>query len=159
LDVSEEFDLDDNFRWDGDESGAEYVDHSPKSNKSATLCPSCCSVAVPLLPHLNPSALPTAAPNSMTVPSSSPNDEPTTNRIISLLHCLHRLIQRVSHSSIGVFLSKRFAVADTRATNHMLPEKAAFISYNLISNLQVCMENNSFIMVLGCGTTVISLNG
>jgi hypothetical protein len=54
LDILEEFDLDDNFRWDGDKSGADYVDHSRKSNKTTALYPSCCSVAVPLLPHLNP---------------------------------------------------------------------------------------------------------
>jgi hypothetical protein len=49
-------------------------------------------------------------------------------------------------------------MADTGATNHMLPKKAAFISYKLVSNLQVCMGNNSFLPVLGHGTAVISLN-
>jgi hypothetical protein len=41
----------------------------------------------------------------------------------------------------------------------MLPKKATFISYKLVSNLQVRMGNNSFLPVLGCGTAVISLNG
>jgi hypothetical protein len=159
LDVLEQFDSDDDFRWDGDDSGADYVNHSRKSNKSVDLYPSCCSVAVPLLPSLNPFALPTATPNSMTVPSNPPTDKPMTGRIISLLRRFRQLILRVSHSSIGVFSSKCFAMADTRATNHMLPEKVAFILYKLISNLQVCMGNNSFIPVLGCGTAVISLNG
>ena len=63
-----------------------------------------------------------------------------------------------SHASIGGFLSKHFAVADTGATNHMLPEKGAFISYKSVSNLQVHMGNNSFLPVLGCGIAVISLN-
>jgi hypothetical protein len=41
----------------------------------------------------------------------------------------------------------------------MLPEKATFISYELVSNLQVRRGNNSFLPVLGRGTAVISLNG
>ncbi len=90
-----------------------------KSNKSTALYSSCFSVAVTLLLHLNPFELPTAAPNSMTVPSNSHTDDLTTNCIISFLHCLCQLIQQVSHSSIGMFLSKQFAVADTRATNHI----------------------------------------
>ncbi len=149
LDVSEDFKSDDNFRWDGDESGTDYVDH--KSNKSTALYPLCCSVAVSLLQHVNTSALPTASSTLLPLPS----DEP----VISLLRCLHQLIQRVSHSSISVLSSKCFAVAETGATNHMLPDKAAFTSYKSISNLQVQMGNNSFILVLGQGTTVISLNG
>ncbi len=62
LDVLEDFDSNDNFHWDGDESGTDYVDHSRISNKSTALYPLCCSVAVPLLPRVNPFALPTAAP-------------------------------------------------------------------------------------------------
>jgi hypothetical protein len=79
LDVLEDFDLDADFCWERDEFGADYVDHSRESNKSAALYPSCSSVTVPLLPRLNPFELPTAAPNSMTVPSSSPTDKPKTN--------------------------------------------------------------------------------
>jgi hypothetical protein len=42
----------------------------------------------------------------------------------------------------------------------MFPNKLAFISYNKsIPNLQVWIGNNSFLLVLGCGTTIISLNG
>jgi hypothetical protein len=62
---------------------------------------------------------------------------PFNDRMISLLGYLHQLIQKVSHSSIDVLLSKRFAMADTGATNYMLLDKAAFISYKSISKLQV----------------------
>jgi hypothetical protein len=158
LDVSEDFDSDDNFRWDGDESGVDYVDHSRKSNKSTALYISCCSVTVSPLPHVNPFELPKATPNSMTRPSSYPTDAPTTDGITNLLHCLCQLIQRVSHTSIRCLLSKRFAVADTGATGHMLPKKTTFISYKLVSNLQVRIDNNSFLPVLGRGTATISLN-
>ncbi len=61
LDVSEDFDPDDDFCWDGDESGADYIDHSQKSNNSTALYPLCCSVAVHPPPHhVNPFELPKA---------------------------------------------------------------------------------------------------
>jgi hypothetical protein len=152
-DVLEDFDSDEEYRWDGDECGVDYVHR--KSNKSALLYPSCCSVAVchvlRVNPSVNPSAFPMAAPLSLPLASD--------DGIISLSHCLHWLIQRVSQSLIGLSFFERLAVADTGATDHMLPDKVAFISYKAISNLQVRMGNISFIPVLGCETAVISLNG
>ena len=50
-------------------------------------------------------------------------------------------------------------VADSGATNHMLPDKSAFISYHPVSGRRVRMGNNSFAPILGHGTAVISLNG
>jgi hypothetical protein len=41
----------------------------------------------------------------------------------------------------------------------MFPDKLAFISYKLVSNLQVRMGNNSFLLVLGRGLAIILLNG
>ena len=52
-----------------------------------------------------------------------------------------------------------FAVADTGATDHMIPDKSCFISYKSVSGLSVCMGNNSFVPVLGRGTAIFSLNG
>ncbi len=49
-------------------------------------------------------------------------------------------------------------VADTGATNHMLLDRLAFISYKLVQNLHVCMGNNSYAPTLGQGTAIISLN-
>ena len=43
--------------------------------------------------------------------------------------------------------------------DHMFPDKSAFISYKRISNLRVRMGNNTFLPMLGRGTTIISLNG
>jgi hypothetical protein len=51
------------------------------------------------------------------------------------------------------------AVADSGATDHMVPNKSSFISYKTILGLNVCMGNNSYIPVLGCGTAIFSLNG
>ena len=41
----------------------------------------------------------------------------------------------------------------------MFPDKLAFISYKLVSNLRVHMGNNSYLPVLGRGLAIISLNG
>jgi hypothetical protein len=53
----------------------------------------------------------------------------------------------------------RLAVADTGATDHMIPYKSCFISYKSISGLSVRMGHNSFVPVLGRGTAVFALNG
>jgi hypothetical protein len=50
-------------------------------------------------------------------------------------------------------------VADTGATDHMLPDKSAFISYHPVSGRRVRMGNNSFAPILGHGSAIISLNG
>jgi hypothetical protein len=152
-DVLEDFDSDEEFHWDGDKCGADYVHR--KSNKSTLLYPLCCSVTVCHVPRVNPSVNPSAFPMAAPLPLPLASD----NGIISLSRHLHRLIQQVLQSLIGLSLSERSTVADTGATDHMLPDKAAFISYKAISNLQVRMGNSSFIPVLGCGMAVISLNG
>ena len=53
----------------------------------------------------------------------------------------------------------RLVVADTGATDHMVPDRSAFILYKTLWNLRVRMGNNSFAPVLGRGTAIISLNG
>ena len=50
-------------------------------------------------------------------------------------------------------------VADTGATDHMVPDPSAFISYKSVHSLQVRMGNNSFAPVLGHGMAIILLNG
>ncbi len=53
----------------------------------------------------------------------------------------------------------RLVVADNGATDHMVPDRGAFISYKSVHGLQVRMGNNLFAPVLGRGTAIISLNG
>ncbi len=50
-------------------------------------------------------------------------------------------------------------VADSGATDHMLPDKSAFISYSPVEGRRVRIGNNSFAPILGHGTAIISLNG
>jgi hypothetical protein len=59
------------------------------------------------------------------------------------------------HGSINTNL----IVADTGATNHMLPDKSAFISYRPVTGRRVQMGNNSFAPILGSGSAVIVING
>jgi hypothetical protein len=49
-------------------------------------------------------------------------------------------------------------VADTGATDHMLLDKAAFISYYPVKGCRVQMGNNSFAPIIGQDTAIISLN-
>ena len=77
----------------------------------------------------------------------------------SILTALQSLLQQLSHSSIFPDSSCRLAVADLGATNHMFPHKSAFISYKATSGLKVQMRNNSYLPVLGRGSSIISLNG
>jgi hypothetical protein len=56
-------------------------------------------------------------------------------------------------------MGRCFTVTDFGATNHMFPDKSTFISYKLVTNVQVCMGNNFFLLVLGRGLAIISLNG
>ena len=50
-------------------------------------------------------------------------------------------------------------VADTGATDHMIPDRSAFVSYHRVSNLRVRMADKGYAGVLGRGTAIISLNG
>jgi hypothetical protein len=51
-----------------------------------------------------------------------------------------------------------FTIANSGATDHMLPDKSDFILYKLVTNFQVCMGNNSYLPVLGQGLAVVSVN-
>jgi hypothetical protein len=50
-------------------------------------------------------------------------------------------------------------VTDMGATDHMLPNKTALISYYPVFGQRFRMGNNSFAPIRGCGTAIISLNG
>jgi hypothetical protein len=121
-----DFESDDKYHWEGDEYGAEYS--SVKVNTSvAPHSPSCSHitlVALASLLDLSPSPM----------PASQPHLSP------KLFHLLGKL------SLIPVnYLHPHgpFAVADTGATNHMIPNKSCFISYKSVSGLSVRMGNNS----------------
>jgi hypothetical protein len=64
----------------------------------------------------------------------------------------------IAMPSINGQRASRLLVANTGATDHMLPDKLAFISYHPAANHHVHMGNNSFAPILGTGSAVITIN-
>ena len=153
----DDFDSDQEFCWTGDDDGLEYSpsvgSSSRKSNTHVAPCLSCFQVS---LMSSSPSSasveffIPSASHSSSTTESCSPH---------SISTALQSLLQWLSHSSNSPDSSCRMAVADSGATNHMFPDKSAFISYKAPSGLKVRMGNNSYLPVLGRGSSIMSLNG
>ncbi len=157
--ATDNFDSDDHLQWAGNESGVGCSDYL-KSNKAvAPYTPSCSSTAVSFTSSFSLMALPMVSISLVVDHSTSSTSIPLSCHIINLSCKLRCLILQVSQSLIGIKSSKHFAVADTGATDHMLPDKLAFISYKAVFNLQVWMGNNAFIPVLGRGSTIVFLNG
>ncbi len=76
-----------------------------------------------------------------------------------LSSALQQLLNNLSLLPVVLPLHHRWlAVADTRATDHMVPDKSCFIIYTSISGLSIQMANNSYIPVLGHGTAISALN-
>jgi hypothetical protein len=151
--VAEEYNSDDNFCWDGDESGLEFsLPHDlPTSRKSNNL-------VAPYNPFCLHTVVESLHPSLHTLPVPPLPVASSATRIVLSQH-LTSIIECMSTASILPTLGSRFTVADSGATDHIFPDKLAFISYKLVSNLQVCMGNNSFLPVLGCCTAIILLNG
>ena len=142
----------DSFRWDGDDDGVNF-----KPNGSVSMYPlSTVNPLRPSPPSPTPSA-PSCSWVSLELDQSSLLDaDPLPDDIIlplGLVSALHRAI-----SPEEFMEGLRLVVADTGATDHMVPDRLAFISYKAIQNLHIHMGNNSFAPVLGQGTAIISLN-
>jgi len=133
---ADEYDSDDTYRWDGDECGVVFSasTSATKSNSTVTRYdPSCNHVVVV------PSCL-TVAPTT-TMPASSASS--ASSRGVSVSKRLTSIILRMSTSSIlPPSGACRFAVADSGATDHMFPDKSAFISYKLVASLQVRLSRS-----------------
>jgi hypothetical protein len=161
--------LTESFQWEGDEDG---VDFKPKGSVSF----------YPPSPNLHPSDRPLRLSTPLRIPSEpscswvflasvaptasyggsfhnfSPSDaDPLPIDIVLPPGLVLALLAAISpdDSTAGLWL----VVADTGATDHMVPDRSAFISYKAVCNLRVQMVNNSYAPVLGRGTAIISLNG
>ena len=157
----DDFDSDKEFRWAGDDSGLDYSPSvgsaSPKSNARVAPYPSCHHVSVistssstASVGFVQPSTAVSCRSSSMTCSESPPSSSTALQSILSLLY----------DSWISPHSRCRLAVADSGATDHMLLDKSAFISYKSTSqHLKVRMGNNSSIPVIGRGSAIISLNG
>jgi len=132
----------DSFRWFGDKDGVTFEEAvKPKASISSyppsTSNPSCCRVSL----EGGPTCSVTQSADDIIIP-------PTLVQL---------LLKAIPTTGSGTPF--RFVVADTGATDHMVPDCGAFISYKSIHGLCVRMGNNSFAPVLGRGTAIISLNG
>jgi hypothetical protein len=133
----DEYDTDDNFRWDGKECGITYGTPASKLSESVLPYP-----PSPSCSHSQVVAIPTPGASSISLPPP-----------------LAKIIAKISKSSACHPMGGCLAVADSGATDHMVPDKSAFISYKSISHLKVRMGNNSYIPVQVQGSAIFGLNG
>ncbi len=151
------FESDKEFCWEGDESSLDYTPPSAcNSNNNAALNPPCLCVTVEHILCAMASVSHTAPCSAVDPLHSSLG---TNSHLIILSKHLQAIIARLAHASIHPCPSRRFMVADSSTIDHMIPDKSAFISYKMVTNLQVGMGNNLYLLVLGHGTVIISLNG
>jgi hypothetical protein len=134
--VEGDYDSGEDFHWFGDDDGDDYATPSGAAHKSNKLF---------LFVHL-------ATMLGFNLILCTPP-------LHFLWHCPHKPLispRRVEISSLvfhhppffGI-TSRCFAVTNTGATDHMFPDKYAFISYKTVANLQIQKGNNAFIPVLG----------
>ncbi len=141
--ADKEYNSGDDFCWGGDEYGTGFTGPSAvghNSNNNVALYSSCLHAIVKATPHFLV---------SQDSPSMCPESCVPSLPSVSLLRCLvlsrtlSSIIARMSAASILPGSGRRFTVTDSGATDHVLPDKFAFISYKLVTNLQVRMANNS----------------
>jgi hypothetical protein len=140
-------DFTDSFCWDGDEDedGVTFADaHNSMASVSfyapSSSGPACCNVSIELaLP--SPTYLATQSSDNIVLP-------PT------LIQALQKAIATTNGGT-----PFRLVVADTGATDHMVPDRRIFISYKSVHGLWVRVGNNLFASVLDRGMAIISLNG
>jgi hypothetical protein len=135
----------DSFCWDGNKDGVTFADAHNSKTSVSSYAPSspgsaCCNVSFE-------SALP--SPTYSATHSSVYIVLPPTS-----IQALQKAIPTTNGGTPFCLV-----VADTGATDHMVPDRGAYISYKLVHGFQVPMGNNSFALVLGCGMAIISING
>jgi hypothetical protein len=167
----ESYDSGDKFDYKGKADRVMYDTGGKHNASSAYLAPSCCiatvepesgSVAAFLLASTTtPSPLMGGSAYSMG--GSTPRKDPPGVNTVYLpkrvLALLKNPLLQVTVPSPHQIIQTSLLVADSGATDHMLPDKLAFISYHPVLGRRVWMGNNSFAPNLGHGTAVISLNG
>ncbi len=147
--AEDDFDSDQEFRWTGDELRLDYSpsvgSSSRKSNARVAPYPSSNHVSVI---SSSPSLVSVGLVNLSAAVSRSSSSVACLDSPPSISMALQSLLSRLSDSSISPNSSRRLAVADSGATEHMFPDKLAFISYKSTSHLKVRMGSNSYLPVL-----------
>ena len=175
--VATEYDSGDKFNYEGKSDGAMYVN---KSNQSfiAYLSASCSQASCSHTTLDHDTIIPSdkimggslqdtmwGLLSSKTVSATHASQDPQGVNTVYLPKTVLSLLANPpawptsspTRGSSSTHMS--LVVADTGATNHMLPDKSAFISYHTITGRRVRMGNNSFAPIAGHGTAIVSLNG
>ena len=167
-----EYDSGDEFDYEGKSDGAMYGDKS-KQTTFAYSPASCSHTTLVLVPPGLPSTtLGGSIPTNMgggSVPAPlSASRSAVDPRGVNTVYLPKTVLSLLANPTSGSLVKAHHGpsstrtsllVADTGATDHMLPDKSAFISYHLVSGRRVRMGNNSFAPIAGHGTAIISLNG
>ena len=167
----ESYDSGDKFDYEGKADGAMYDTGGKTNASSAYSTPSCRIASVE--PESGSAAATvqasTATPGSVTggpthsMGGSTLQKDPRGVNTVYLPKTVLVLLKNPPSQAIvpspHPVNQTSLLVADSGATDHMLPDKSVFISYHPVSGRRVRMGNNSFAPILGHGTAVISLNG
>ena len=132
------YDSDDDLDYKGKYEGKVYSNGNYKSNIPVYPCTSHASVNIlsPDLPLITTSCR-----------HSTSSINPKGVCTVQLPKLVITLLNTPPTHSIAFMSNKlrpctSLLVADTDATDHMIPNKSAFISYRLVSGCRVCMGNN-----------------
>ena len=147
---ADSYDSGKDFDYEGKYEGSVY-DGKPKSNVSV----------YPNASHATAEPLDTSSESTTNCRRTTSSIDPRGVRTTPLpKHVLALLRNPPAHSTTLVpGEAHSLLVADTGATDHMFPDKSAFISYRPVSGRRVRMGNNSFAPILGFGSAVIAING
>jgi hypothetical protein len=138
-------------------SSLAYINLSPSCNHTSEVTPD-------MGGNVNgPTSTPSMGSDQVQLHSASrPSRNPSGVKTIYLPKTVLTLLQNPHAYKLdnkGGSPGMPLLVADTGATDHMLPDKSAFISYYPVVGWQVRMGNNSFAPIPGYGSAIISLNG
>ena len=161
------YDSGDEFDYEGKSEGVMYVAHKPNGTSFVYSPASCSHTTIDSIPTTTQCHPPLSLHNPGITPttpsvSRSARDPQGVNTVYLPKTVLSLLANPTSTTPPRTVRSHSpctsLVVADTGATDHMLPDKSAFISYYPVTGWRVRMGNNSFAPIAGHGTAIISLN-
>jgi hypothetical protein len=149
------YELGDDFDYQGKYEGKVYSSSNSKSNVPVYPCASHASIDIssPDLPPVNTSC----RCSTSSIDSTGVHTVRLPKLAIALLN--NPPAHSIAFTSNMPWPCTSLLVANTDATDHVIPDKSAFIFYRPVSGRRARMGNNSFAPILGTGLAIISLNG
>jgi hypothetical protein len=160
------YDLGHEYDYEGKSSGSMYLSSSAKpkiSHAYVAPTPLCCHVSSNSSTVTNPDSPNEMGGGTITLSHSVLHSlqDPQGVKTIYLPKTVLVLLknpQAHKHGPTARHANTTLLVVDTGATDHMLLDKAAFISCYPVKGCCVRMGNNSFAPIIRQGTAIISLN-